>query len=66
MQDATYYRARADLCLEIAELMSDSTAADALRVEAVQNRACAVAFEHQTGVRRGGTADPIRPRQTNA
>ena len=42
---ALYYRARAQLCLELASLLSDAAAAAGLRAEAAEHEAHAVKLE---------------------
>jgi hypothetical protein len=49
MKDANYFRARAELCLNVARLLSDRNAAERLRVEAAENVAHAVALEARSG-----------------
>ena len=49
MKDANYFRARAELCLNVARLLSDRNAAERLRVEAAENVARAVALEARSG-----------------
>jgi hypothetical protein len=45
MQDATYLRAQADLCLKIAEQMSDPKAAEKIRADAAKFHERAVQLE---------------------
>jgi hypothetical protein len=47
MRDARYLRAQAELCLEMAWLISDRTACENLRAEAARYRAEAAAIERQ-------------------
>ena len=49
MKDASYFRARAELCLNVARLLSDRNAAERLRIEAAENVARAVALEARSG-----------------
>jgi hypothetical protein len=48
MRDARYWRAQAQLCLDIARQMSDSRTADDLRATAADFFARATEFESQT------------------
>ena len=48
MQDAKRFRAQAELCLQIARLMSDSTAAADLRAKAGEHFARAIELENQS------------------
>jgi hypothetical protein len=49
MQGARYFRAQAELCLDIARQMSDGTVAEGLRDKAAQHFARAVESEAQSG-----------------
>jgi hypothetical protein len=49
MADAHYQRAQAELCLELASLLSDAEAVADLRAEAVQHLAHAARLEAQLG-----------------
>jgi len=49
VQDAKYFRAQAELCLEIARQMSDGALAERLRDNAAQHFARAVESEAQSG-----------------
>jgi len=57
MQDAKRFRAQAELCLQIARLMTDSTAAADLRAKAAEHSACAIALENQSDENREEVAD---------
>ena len=48
MKDARYFRARAQLCIEIARQMSDRSAADQFLVKAAENLARATEQETQS------------------
>ncbi len=52
MHDAPYFRAQADLCLQIARYMSDRAAVEGLRSEAADCIARAVAAEVRSAARR--------------
>jgi hypothetical protein len=47
MRDASYFRAQAALCLEIARQMSDAKTAEDLKEEAARYRAAASAVESE-------------------
>jgi hypothetical protein len=49
MEDAAYLRSQAELCLEIAQQMSDPVAAQELRLKAAQYLARATKTEASTG-----------------
>jgi hypothetical protein len=49
MQSASYHCSQAELCLEMAQLMSDRHAADVLRTAAAQHVAQAAELEKQAG-----------------
>jgi len=49
MQSARYHCSQAELCLEMAHLMSDRYAADVLRTAAARHVAQAVELEKQEG-----------------
>jgi hypothetical protein len=68
MKDASYFRARAELCLNVARLLSDRNAAERLRIEAAENVARAVALEARSGpssspaMGQGRSADSTTPK----
>ena len=66
MLDAKYFRSQAELCLDIAQQMSDGTLAESLRDTAAQHFARAVEIERRTGLPRVSKKPPSSPHNGSA